>query len=125
MKRFGKHINLIEEMFKRVEFGKDYVKHTRNGVPVYEMQKTQGSLIRLIHYGTTTLIYDQHEREILEYYGESVSDRDSLNTLLACLDHPLNEYFRFGSSIGFILESPKNDDMETENEESEELPNVI
>lgn len=38
------------------------------------------------HWGTQTIEIDLSTKEIISYYGESVSDRDSLNTLLYLLD---------------------------------------
>lgn len=37
------------------------------------------------HWSTQTIEVDLSTKEIISYYGESVSDRDSLNTLVYCL----------------------------------------
>lgn len=37
------------------------------------------------HWGTQTIEIDLSTNKIVSYYGESVSDRDSLNTLVYCL----------------------------------------
>ena len=37
------------------------------------------------HWGTQTVEIDLSRNKIISYYGESVSDRDSLNTLVYCL----------------------------------------
>lgn len=47
----------------------------------------------LRHWGTTTLTVDLDTNELLQFYGESVSDRDSMNTMLNLLSMP--GMFRF------------------------------
>ncbi len=44
-----------------------------------------GNKLYMRHWGTQTIEIDLNTNEIVSYYGESVSDRDSLNTLVYCL----------------------------------------
>lgn len=39
----------------------------------------EGNILRLRHWGTETLVVDTRKQEVLEWYGEGVSDRDSMN----------------------------------------------
>lgn len=47
----------------------------------------------LRHWGTTTLTVELDTKELLQFYGESVSDRDSMNTMLSLLG--MKGMFRF------------------------------
>ena len=42
----------------------------------------ENDILTFTHWGTKTLELDIKGRTIIEYYGESVSDRDSLNDVL-------------------------------------------
>lgn len=44
-----------------------------------------GNKLTMSHWGTQTIEIDLNMKEIDSYYGESNSDRDSLNTLVYCL----------------------------------------
>lgn len=44
-----------------------------------------GNKLVMRHWGTQTIEIDLGVNEIVSYYGESNSDRDSLNTLVYCL----------------------------------------
>ncbi|WDQ44016.1 hypothetical protein [Staphylococcus phage HMGUsa2] len=44
-----------------------------------------GNKLIMRHWGTQTIEIDLSVNEIVSYYGESNSDRDSLNTLVYCL----------------------------------------
>lgn len=41
--------------------------------------KIDGHILKLRHWGTETLVIDTCKQEVLEWYGEGVSDRDSMN----------------------------------------------
>src|SRR5699024_3363334 len=57
----------------------------------------------LRHWGTITLAIKLDTKEILKFYGESVSDRNSMNTILNLLDIP--QGFRyFPSRDEFVYE---------------------
>ena len=45
----------------------------------------EGNKLVMRHWGTQTIEIDLSTDEIVSYYGESNSDRDSLNTLVYCL----------------------------------------
>ena len=45
----------------------------------------EGNKLVMRHWGTQTIEIDLSVNEIVSYYGESNSDRDSLNTLVYCL----------------------------------------
>lgn len=44
-----------------------------------------GNKLVMRHWGTQTIEINLSTKEIVSYYGESNSDRDSLNTLVYCL----------------------------------------
>ncbi|XWX32569.1 hypothetical protein LCFBJUUZ_CDS0110 [Staphylococcus phage PG-2021_76] len=52
----------------------------------YKIHITRRNILFMYHWGTLTACIDLNTKEINSYYGESVSDRDSLNTLLYLLD---------------------------------------
>ena len=54
--------------------------------------------VMLSHWGTVTLVIDAETSELLEFYGESNSDRDSMNTMLELLNVPGK--FRYFPSTG-------------------------
>lgn len=83
-------------------FRKDYAKVKRRGATVYEVIKDD-TIYTLKHYGTTTVSYDTEQKELLHWYGESVSDRDSMNAFLRCLGDD-RFYFRYGPRMGFLME---------------------
>jgi len=63
----------------------------------------EGNIVTLTHWGTETLKADREAREVLSWYGESNSDRDSMNTLLYLLG--IDGGFRyFPSKDEFIFE---------------------
>ena len=61
------------------------------------------NVLTLEHWGTQTLKIDTETKKIIEYYGESVSDRDSMNYTLSYFN--IDGKFRyFPSKEKFILE---------------------
>ena len=61
------------------------------------------NILTLEHWGTETLKINISTKKIIEYYGESMSDRDSMNYTLAYFG--INGKFRyFPSKEKFILE---------------------
>jgi hypothetical protein len=76
----------------------------RRGHAVYEVIIDRNARIAYLkHYGTVTIKYHLQDRELLEWYGEGVSDRDSMNTFVSCLQED-RYYFRYGSKMGFQME---------------------
>ena len=57
----------------------------------------------LRHWGTTTLTVEIDTKKLLQFYGESVSDRDSMNTMLNLLDIP-GGFRYFPSTDDFVYE---------------------
>lgn len=68
--------------------------------PKYEIY-IEGDFIFLFHWGTMTLNYNKAQNMIMEYYGQSNSDRDSINTLLELLGS--DERMRYFPSTGRFL----------------------
>ena len=61
------------------------------------------NILTLEHWGTETLKINISTKKIIEYYGESMSDRDSMNYTLSYFG--INGKFRyFPSKEKFILE---------------------
>lgn len=96
-----KRIKTIETLAERA-IRTGYARTMRRGWEVYSLSY-EDDILTMKHYGTTTIEYDVKGCELLYHYGESVSDRDSMNTLLSYLGE--HRYlFRFGPVMGFIME---------------------
>lgn len=57
----------------------------------------ENDILELRHWGTTTLVINTSNQTILEWYGESNSDRDSMNFILSKFD--INGRFKYRPSI--------------------------
>ncbi len=95
----------ISNMYERViaERKADFSYVTRNGMEVYRMELATDNTLSLFHYGTLVLQYDLKEGQVVYQYGQSVSDRDSMNSLLILLGH--YPCFHYGSVKGFWKEA--------------------
>ena len=88
-----KRIKLIEQLYSKAqEQGHAKVNGRMRGMwgQVGELQEKysitiNNNILTMRHWGTQTIKIDLVKNEILEYYGESNSDRDSLNTLVDIL----------------------------------------
>lgn len=107
MARYGKTVGIVEKLVDRAcdlvcehAFSLGVQSHKRNGREVYRVEVTHG-MARLYHYGTLTVMLNTDDGFVERYYGESASDRDSMNTFLDCWDScPRNVFFRLsGGSI--------------------------
>lgn len=56
-----------------------------------------GDTLQLRHWGTQTLVVDIAEKSILKWYGESASDRDSMNYILGRFN--ISGRFRYRPSL--------------------------
>lgn len=61
-----------------------------------------GTLVTLVHWGTVTLQLDLATNELVHWYGESNSDRDSMNTLCHFLGLPYRFSYKPVNG-GFVL----------------------
>ena len=87
----------------RMSYGWGHVGQLREKYNVTIMDVEGKPRLYLRHWGTTTLTIKLDTKEIIQFYGESVSDRDSMNTILNLLDIP--QGFRyFPSRHDFIYE---------------------
>jgi uncharacterized membrane protein YfhO len=96
MARYGKTIKMVEALTEKA-FYKLKAVANRKGQEVYRIELvtlSNGEHLRVYHYNTLTLEYSLKDREIVQYYGFSGSDRDSLNTVLDYLGHDKREFFR-------------------------------
>lgn len=59
--------------------------------------KINDNIVQLRHWGTETLVIDTAKKEVLDWYGESVSDRDSMNYMLS--EFGVNGRFGYRPSI--------------------------
>ena len=117
-----KHIKTIETLYNKAMTKYEKNKLALTDVGAVGVAKINGTMwgstyrqerykievsdnyITLSHWGTQTLKIRKSDNEIVEYYGESNSDRDSMNTLLNLVDI-YNVYFRyFPSKHEFIKE---------------------
>ena len=56
-----------------------------------------GNIVKLRHWGTETLVIDTLEKKVIEFYGEGVSDRDSMNFMLS--EFNIDGRFRYRPSV--------------------------
>lgn len=107
-----KYIKTIETLVGRAARRQDgYGACYRFGRPVYEVVREE-SLWTLKHYGIVTIKYDRRTRNLLHWYGEGASDRDSMNTFMALMDNR-HYYFRYGNRMGFIMETEEGEQFVT------------
>ena len=66
----------------------------------YAIALEGNAIVRLRHWGTETLVINTVTKEILDYYGESNSDRDSMNFVL--------DYFDMPKEVGRFVHRPVN-----------------
>ena len=73
--------------------GRMWNQYTREFEELREQWNVQldSTSLRFRHWGTETLVLDLENKEILEWYGESNSDRDSMNFVLDYFNIPLSE----------------------------------
>lgn len=65
----------------------------------------ENDVLTFTHWGTKTLELDLKGRTIIDYYGESVSDRDSLNDVLNYFNfNGLGRFHFYPSKYLFTLE---------------------
>lgn len=77
----------------RMSYGYGHVGNLREKYAV----KIDGNILRLRHWGTETLVIDTANRKIVDWYGESVSDRDSMNFMLSKFG--IDGRFRYRPSV--------------------------
>lgn len=106
-------VNLIEKAQSRIDsngIGRAQINGRMRGNwgyvgPLEERYAVSfnGNKLHLYHWGTKTLTIDFSVGRLEEFYGESVSDRDSMNTILKYFE--LDGRFRyFPSKHEFIFE---------------------
>ena len=61
-----------------------------------------GDILTLSHWGTITLEFNMKENEIIYFYGESASDRNSMNYILDLLGYR-KLFFRYSHANGFRI----------------------
>ena len=106
-----KRIKLIEQLYSKAkEQGHAKVNGRMRGMwgQVGELQEKyaitiNNNILTMRHWGTQTIKIDLVNNNILEYYGESNSDRDSLNTLVDILGIKPN-FRHFPSKFKFIYD---------------------
>ncbi|UNY39969.1 hypothetical protein KLEB273_gp130 [Bacillus phage vB_BauM_KLEB27-3] len=112
------NIGLIKNMYDKIKDEKssgatEYtVRHNRRGEEVYRMEFHRDNYqITLYHYETKTLqlqLSSNSQPVIADFYGESKSDADSMNTLLHlyydnCFARVPGK-FRYGPVMGFVFD---------------------
>lgn len=96
--KFGEG-NLNGRMF----YGRGSYSELREKYNVTIMDVDGKPRLYLRHWGTTTLTIKLDTKEMLQFYGESVSDRDSMNTILYLLNIP-SGFRYFPSRHDFVYE---------------------
>lgn len=67
-------------------------------------------IVKLYHWGTKTLEIDTAKQTVLDIYGESVSDRDSVNYMLSRFGIPFHVHY-YPSREEFELHDDENDSV--------------
>lgn len=88
-----KYISTIEKLLNKAENKGEAILNGRMNLGwgmVGDLEEKyaieiDGNKLVMRHWGTETIEIDTDRNEIVSYYGESNSDRDSLNTLVNCL----------------------------------------
>ena len=65
------------------------------------------NILKFRHWGTTTLVANLEKKEVLQFYGIGVSDRDSMNYIVNHYNIPV--YFRYLPSKNQFLMLSKED----------------
>lgn len=91
-----KTIKTVLTLKERAE-RKGVARTNRDGVEIYRV-RNNGKTASLWHYDTRTVRLDLESNTILEIYGESVSDADSVGTFLNA--YGFNIFFGFRSVNG-------------------------
>ena len=106
-----KFIKTIENLLEKAENKGQAILNGRyfDGYGLGELEEKyaieiDGNKLVMRHWGTQTIEIDLSINEIVSYYGESNSDRDSLNTLVYCLGIAPNFRY-FPSKDLFIYEN--------------------
>ena len=73
----------------------------------YSITIDKNNILYLKHWGTTTLTLDLNTNSLLQFYGFSVSDRDSMNYIVKHYNIPV--YFRYLPSKDQFLMLSKED----------------
>ena len=103
-----KFIKTIENLLEKAENKGQAILNGRyfDGYSKGELEEKyaieiDGNKLVMRHWGTQTIEIDLSVNEIVSYYGESNSDRDSLNTLVYCLGMEPN--FRYLPSKNLFI----------------------
>lgn len=114
-----KRIKLIEELYSKAkENGHAKVNGRMRyyGGHVGELEEKyaieiDNDILKMRHWGTETIKIDLVNNDIIEYYGESNSDRDSLNTLVNVLGIepnfrylPSKDEFFYDENLGWQID---------------------
>lgn len=91
-----KYIKLIEDLYVKALLDGEATKNGRMSLG-YGMKgdleekyaiEFKGKNLHMRHWGTETLVLDITTKTVKEYYGESNSDRDSMNMVLELVGAP-------------------------------------
>lgn len=74
--------------------------------------KIDNDIVTLKHWGTETLKINKQTKQILNIYGESVSDKDSVNFVLNYFDLPYHTHY-YPSKEDFQLHNAIDEVVET------------
>lgn len=106
-------IKIVEKVLDKVmhEGKREYHVNGRmhNYPNVGELEERYGAYIKnnvltFRHWGTDTIIINLDNNDIIDYYGEGVSDRDSLNSVLDYLNIKGKKFHYYPSKDLFKLE---------------------
>lgn len=78
-------LNKAEQKGEAILNGRYFDGYSKGELEEKYAIEIEGHKLIMRHWGTQTIEIDLFRNEIISYYGESVSDRDSLNTLVYCL----------------------------------------
>lgn len=78
-------LNKAEQKGQAILNGRYFDGYSKGELEEKYAIEIEGHKLVMRHWGTQTIEIDLRTNKIVSYYGESVSDRDSLNTLVYCL----------------------------------------
>ena len=82
-----------EKGFARVNGRKFEYGYTSPKIEEKYAIEVDGDIVRLRHWGTQTLEINKVEKKVLDVYGISNSDRDSVNFILNKFDMPYHVHY--------------------------------
>ncbi|WP_257064348.1 DUF7417 domain-containing protein [Priestia megaterium] len=110
MQRQTKTVKFIVNMYQDLtENNKRKVIFERNKIVIYSMWYRSVNELVLQHFDELTLIYNLKDKDVSHFAGYSVSDKNTLNTVLDLVGYDQNYMFRMNPYNEIYLDGPRNE----------------